>query len=91
MASAIGHVAANLTGMICDGANYGCSFKVSTSAAEAYYAAVLALNGKGGDPAVGIVAEDIDQTIRNVIDIFVDMNKVDPAIVQAMSGVPRFI
>lgn len=91
MASAIGHVAANLTGMICDGANYGCSFKVSTSAAEAYYAAVLALNGKGGDPAVGIVAEDIDQTIRNVIDIFVDMNKVDPAIVQAMSGVQRFI
>lgn len=86
MAGAINHIAVNLTGMICDGANYGCAFKVSTSAAEAYYAAILAMNQCTAESAVGIVAPDVEQTIRNVIDIFVDMNKIDPTIVRAMSG-----
>lgn len=86
MAGAINHIAVNLTGMICDGANYGCAFKVSTSAAEAYYAAILAMNQCTAESAVGIVVPDVEQTIRNVIDIFVDMNKIDPTIVRAMSG-----
>lgn len=33
---AMKNVAANITGMICDGANYGCSLKVNTAAAESY-------------------------------------------------------
>lgn len=86
MTGAIHHIAVNLTGMICDGANYGCAFKVSTSAAEAYYAAILSMNQCTAESAVGIVAADFEQTIRNVIDIFVDMNKIDPTIVRAMSS-----
>lgn len=82
MEGAINNLAANLTGMICDGANYGCSFKVSTGAVEAYFAAVLALQGCMATSTEGIVGESSDQTLRNIAHIFVEMNKMDPVVLQ---------
>lgn len=82
MEGAINNLTANLTGMICDGANYGCSFKVSTAAVEAYFAATLALQGCIATSTEGIVGEHNEQTLRNVARIYLEMNKLDPVILQ---------
>ncbi len=81
---AIKNIAANLTGMICDGANYGCTFKVSTAATESYYAAMLAMKDCIASSDVGIVSESVVQTIQNVADIYVKMNPLDPIVLDMM-------
>jgi L-cysteine desulfidase len=86
MEGAIKNVAANITGMICDGANYGCSLKVSTAAVESYYSAVLALKDCISTSLDGIVSDDIEQTIRNVALVYLEMTKLDPAILRMISG-----
>jgi len=77
IAGAVKNMAANVTGMICDGANSGCALKVGASAAEAWYAAVFALNGSLADSSVGIVSDDVDKTIRHVIRLVTQMSRLD--------------
>jgi L-cysteine desulfidase len=86
MEGAMKNVAANLTGMICDGANYGCSLKVSTTAVESYYSAIFALKDRVCSSSDGIVSEDIEQTIRNVANVYLEMTKLDPLILKMLSG-----
>ena len=66
IAGACTNVFANLTGMLCDGAKESCSMKLSTSAEEAIIAAYLSLNGIVSEANVGVVGENIEQTIANV-------------------------
>ncbi|TCZ75159.1 serine dehydratase subunit alpha family protein [Paenibacillus albiflavus] len=82
MEGAINNIAANITGMICDGANYGCSFKVSTAQVEAYFAAVLALQNCMATSTEGIVGADNKQTLSNIANIFKEMSKMDPVVLQ---------
>lgn len=63
--SMIGDVA----GMICDGASNSCAMKVSTSASAAYKAVLMALDQSGVTGNEGIVADDVDQSIRNLCDL----------------------
>jgi L-cysteine desulfidase len=86
IAGAVKNMAANMTGTICDGANYGCSFKVGAAAAEAYYSAVCALNGSIAASGTGIVSDDVDETIRNVIRLVTRMSALDPIILDMMNG-----
>ncbi len=67
--SAVKNMAANLTGMICDGAKPSCSLKVSSGVSTAMMSAMLAMNGRCVTSAEGIVHDDVDQTIRNLTSI----------------------
>ena len=66
---AIINMAADVTGIICDGANFGCSLKTSTGAASALKAAFLALNGTVMKAGSGIVGRTVEETIRNMGDL----------------------
>ena len=59
-------MAADLSGMICDGAKPGCALKIATSVNTAALAAQLALNGTGATKQDGIVTEDLEETLRNL-------------------------
>jgi L-cysteine desulfidase len=52
--------------MICDGAKTSCAMKVSSSAGSAIKSALMALDGLGVTGNEGIVANDVDSTIRNL-------------------------
>ena len=67
--AAVKNMAANLTGMICDGAKPSCSLKVSSGVSTAMMSAMLAMNGRCVTSAEGIVHDDVDKTIRNLTSI----------------------
>ncbi len=56
---------ASLTGMLCDGAKPSCSMKVATGISTAAISAVMALENSVVSSLEGIVADDLDQTIKN--------------------------
>lgn len=63
---AIRNMIGTLAGMLCDGAKGGCALKLAAASTEAFLQAKLALEGciiTGGE---GIVAEDVDEAIRNL-------------------------
>jgi len=62
----IKNMAASITGMICDGAKQGCALKVSAGVSSAVYCALLAIEGSFAAHTDGIIAEDVDQTVRNI-------------------------
>lgn len=57
---------ANLTGMICDGAKVSCAIKLATAASTAVQAALLANAGLIAPPTDGIIADTVEETIRNL-------------------------
>jgi L-cysteine desulfidase len=62
----IRNMAASITGMICDGAKQGCALKVSAGVSSAVYCALLAIEGSYATSTDGIIAEDVEQTVRNI-------------------------
>lgn len=66
VAAAMKNVIANLTGMICDGGKVGCALKLSTAATVAVDSAQLALQGIVIPADNGILADSIEDTIRNL-------------------------
>lgn len=65
----IKNMAASITGMICDGAKQGCALKVSAGVSSAVYCALLAMEGSYATGTDGIIAEDVEQTVRNIGDL----------------------
>ena len=63
---AISNMIGDVAGMICDGASNSCAMKVSTSAAAAYKAVLMALDGTRVTGSEGIVDDDVDQSISNL-------------------------
>ncbi|MDD2562873.1 MAG: L-serine ammonia-lyase, iron-sulfur-dependent, subunit alpha [Salinivirgaceae bacterium] len=63
---AIQHMAANITGMLCDGAKPGCSLKVHSGITAAIQASELALNTEIEALPDGIVDIDVEKTILNI-------------------------
>lgn len=63
---AIKNMIGTLTGMVCDGAKGGCSFKLSTAASEAIIQAQFAMANVFINDLDGIVNPDVEQTIRNL-------------------------
>ncbi|MDE7412764.1 MAG: L-serine ammonia-lyase, iron-sulfur-dependent, subunit alpha [Muribaculaceae bacterium] len=83
--AAIKNMVANLTGMICDGAKPACAMKISSGVSTAVMSAMLAMNGKCVTEAEGIVADDIDRTIRNLTMIGRDaMQETDRLVLKIM-------
>lgn len=56
----------NTSGMICDGAKVGCALKLATSASAAVQSALLALSDSIIPSRNGIVAETVEETIKNL-------------------------
>ena len=65
MGFAIKNMVGSIAGMICDGAKNTCALKVAASVSAGIQAAFLAMNQKQSEPE-GIVAEDVEQCIRNL-------------------------
>lgn len=66
VSDAICNMIGDISGIICDGAKASCAMKVSSSASAAFKATLMALDGIRVTGNEGIVAEDVDQSIRNL-------------------------
>ncbi|MFM5697629.1 serine dehydratase subunit alpha family protein [Aeromonas veronii] len=83
---AIQNVLSDSAGMICDGAKASCAMKVSTSSGAAVRGFLMALNSHSVS-GQGIVAGDVDQTIRNVGQMVKEgMSATDSTIIDIMSA-----
>lgn len=64
--SAVNNMIADVSGIICDGAKAGCSLKIATVIASAFQCSMLALKNSSAGEMDGIVATDVENTIRNL-------------------------
>ncbi|WP_313529881.1 L-cysteine desulfidase family protein [Anaerotignum sp.] len=64
--NAMNHLAANLTGMICDGGSTGCALKASTGVYTSFLSAMLAMNGTAIPNHFGVVGSSAEQTAKNL-------------------------
>jgi len=62
----IKNMAADVTGIICDGGNFSCALKTSTGAGAAVRAALLALKGVVIPDDIGIIGKGVEETIKNM-------------------------
>ena len=75
---AVKNMIANLTGMICDGAKPSCALKLTSGVSTAVLSAMLAMQGNCVSSVEGIIDEDVDRSIRNLVSIGADaMNETD--------------
>ncbi len=84
---AVKNMIANLTGMICDGAKPSCALKLTTGVSTAVLSAMLAMQGNCVSSVEGIIDEDVDQSIRNLVSIGADsMNETDRRVLEIMTS-----
>ena len=77
---------ANITGMICDGAKPSCSLKISSGVSTALLSALLSMEGKCVSSVEGIIDDDVDQSIRNLVSIGTDaMDETDREVLKIMT------
>lgn len=85
---AINNMIANISGMICDGAKGSCALKVSTAASVAVQSALLAINDNITFSRNGIIADDVEQTIRNLEKLSKEgMSLADKVIIDIMKNI----
>lgn len=87
---AINNMAANITGIICDGAKLGCAKKLATSAGVAVESALLAMKGVKVPPTNGIVAKNPEDTIKNIGRVSKGMIQTDKSIVEIMESKGKY-
>ena len=63
---AVGNVAGDLGGLICDGAKPGCAVKSVTSVDAAMRAAFMALDSYGVSGDDGVVGHTVEESVRNL-------------------------
>lgn len=81
------NMAANLTGMICDGAKPSCALKICSGVSTAVISAMVAMEGQAATPLEGIIDNDIDRTISNLTAIGRDgMTQTDALILDIMTN-----
>ena len=84
---AIANTLGDVSGIICDGAKSSCAMKIATTIYAAFDAYVLASHDKylhGGD---GIIATDIEQTLKYIGKLSQDgMQITDQVIIDIMSN-----
>lgn len=86
ISAAVKNMIANLTGMICDGAKPSCALKLTTGVSTAVLSAMLAMQGNCVTPVEGIIDEDVDQSIRNLVSIGAEaMNETDRRVLEIMT------
>ena len=81
----IKNILGDISGMICDGAKVGCALKLSTSASVAVQGALLAMDNQIIPAGNGIVAETVEETIKNLHVLSTEgMKTADGAILSVM-------
>ncbi len=86
IAMAISSMIGDVSGMICDGASNSCAMKVSTSAAAAWKAVLMALDNTAVTGNEGIVAQDVEQSISNLCALAChSMQQTDKQIIEIMA------
>ena len=66
VSAAMDHMAATLTGMICDGGSTGCALKASAGVYSAYLSAMLAMEGVEIPHNFGVIGSSAEQTEKNL-------------------------
>ena len=85
--SAVKNMIANLTGMICDGAKPSCALKLTSGVSTAVLSAMLAMQGNCVSSIEGIIDDDVDQCVRNLVSIGAhSMNETDKQVLDIMVG-----
>ena len=81
-------VLGNIVGMVCDGAKESCALKVGTGAAEAFYAAKIALSHGGMEVSQGVVdVSDFAATVVNAARLNIEgMKDVDGTLIDIISS-----
>ncbi|HWP50501.1 MAG TPA: L-serine ammonia-lyase, iron-sulfur-dependent, subunit alpha [Clostridia bacterium] len=83
--AAINNMVAGISGMICDGAKLGCSYKLSIAADAAVDAAGMALQGISIPANNGILGTTAEDTIQNLAKVSnIGMNNTDNIILDVM-------
>ena len=84
---AIQNIIASLAGVFCDGGKNGCALKLAATAAEAVFAAKLAIRGLSADQLDGIIGKTAEQTIANLGYVSTHgLGQTDAAILTVMRG-----
>ncbi len=82
---AIQNMIADVSGLICDGAKSGCALKIASALSGAVQCAQLAMAGVTATRLDGIVAEDVEISIRNLANLGIaGMNQTDRVILDMM-------
>jgi len=66
MARSLQSMTGDAIGMVCDGAANSCALKAGTACSSAFRAVLLAMEGRQVTGTEGLVANDVDETIRNI-------------------------
>jgi L-cysteine desulfidase len=82
--NSINILAANITGMICDGAKESCALKLLTAAGAATESAFMAMSGMKVSPDNGIIFAGAEETIKAIGEISLSMVPTDIEIVKIM-------
>lgn len=91
VSATIANMVGNLSGMICDGAKYGCALKASSAVQAGIQAALLAMQGIRVSQNEGIVEHDVEKTIDNLGRLSSDgMKQTDFTILDMMTAKQQF-
>lgn len=83
---AVKNMIANLTGMVCDGAKPSCALKLTTGVSTAVLSAMLAMQGNCVSSLEGIIDDDVDKSISNLVSIGAEaMNETDRRVLDIMT------
>jgi L-cysteine desulfidase len=75
-----------LSGTICDGAKPSCALKLTSGVSTAVLSAMLAMQGNCVSSVEGIIDDDVDQCVRNLVAIGADsMNETDKRVLHIMT------
>jgi len=66
VANAITNSLGNVSGVICDGAKASCATKIASGVYAAFDSSMMALNNKWLQGGEGIIASDVESTIKNI-------------------------
>lgn len=84
---AVKNMAANLTGMICDGAKPSCALKLASGVSTSVLSAMLAVQQKCVTSVEGIIDDDVDRSIHNLTRIGKDaMDETDRCVLEIMTS-----
>lgn len=85
VSAAMDHMAANLSGMICDGGSTGCALKAYAGVHSAFLSAMLAMNGTMIPHHFGVIGSSAEQTAKNLGRISMEgMAPMDKTIISIM-------
>jgi L-cysteine desulfidase len=83
--AAVKNMIANLTGMICDGAKPSCALKLTSGVSTAVLSAMLAMQGNCVSSIEGIIDDDVDRCVSNLVSIGAHaMNETDKQVLDIM-------